>query len=152
MDENGKAMDKAMRLLSSRAHSRRELGRKLYQRGFSSGTISFVIAECERLGFLNDEDFASDYAEELRNKGYGAGKVRNSLAQKGIDRGIIDEEIAGTEKDDEYSRAETALEKKLRTLKNEKDIRKRKEKAYRFLISRGFSGEIVSELLRKETI
>lgn len=150
MDETGKAMDKAMRLLSSRAHSRRELERKLYQRGFSSGTILFVVAECERLGFLNDEDFASNFAEELRTKGYGAGKVRNALALKGVERGIIEETSAATDRDEEYSRAQLALGKKLKTLKNEKDLRKRKEKAYRFLLSRGFSGDIVSELLRKE--
>ena len=149
MDENAKAMDKAMRLLSSRAHSRRELGRKLYQRGFSSTAVSFAISECERLGLLNDEGFASDFAEELRGKGYGAGKIRNALALKGVERGIIEQAALKTDREEEYSRAEIALEKKLRTLKNETDARKRKEKAYRFLVSRGFSSDIASELLRK---
>ena len=49
--------------------------------------------------------------------------------------------------DDEAARR--ALEYKLRMLSKERDLRKKREKAFRFLVSRGFSGAVIRELFSK---
>ena len=148
MQNNNEVLKKAFDLLSRRAHSTKELRDKLYKREFSKRDIDTVIAECERLGFLNDELFANDYAAELGGQGKGIFKIKMKLRDKGLSEDNIEkalEKIA----DNEQENAENALSRKMRSLINEKDINKRRQKAYRFLAYRGFSSDIITKLMDK---
>ena len=49
---------------------------------------------------------------------------------------------------DERNNAGKILEKKRKKFEPEADLKKRKEKIYRFLCSRGFSKYVISELVR----
>ena len=49
---------------------------------------------------------------------------------------------------DERENAGKILQKKEKTFEPEEDLKKRKEKIYRFLCSRGFSKYVISELIR----
>jgi regulatory protein len=145
---NNKVLKKAFDLLSRRAHSTKELRDKLYKREFSKRDIDTVLAECERLGLLNDELFANDYAAELGGQGKGRFKIKMKLRSKGLPEDNIEkalEKIA----DNEQENAEQALDRKLRSLMNEEDINKRRQKAYRFLAYRGFSSDIITKLMDK---
>lgn len=86
--------ERALYLLESRSHTRKELVDKLVKN--SDEEIAEQIADrMEELGLLNDADYAERYARQLVNsKGYGMDRVRRQLAQKGIDRELIDEQIA----------------------------------------------------------
>ena len=146
MQDNNKVLKKAFDLLSRRAHSTKELRDKLYKREFSKRDIDTVIAECERLGFLNDELFANDYAAELGGQGKGSFKIKMKLRDKGLSEDNIEkalEKIA----DNEQENAENALSRKMRSLINEEDINKRRQKAYRFLAYRGFSSDVITKLI-----
>jgi SOS response regulatory protein OraA/RecX len=57
----------AFRLLSMRNYHSRALFRKLESKGYSKEICEQVVAECKRLGFLQDEGFV---LQELR-RGYG---------------------------------------------------------------------------------
>ena len=145
MDSN-EVRQKAFDLLARRAHSTKELRDKLYKRNYGKRDIDTVIAECERLGFLNDELFASDYAAELSGQGKGAFKIRMKLRNKGLSEDSIEkalEKISGCEEES----AMQALKGKLRSLIHEKDINKRRQKAYRFLAYRGFSSDIIAKTM-----
>ena len=50
---------------------------------------------------------------------------------------------------DEAENALRVFQKKLPAFEREKDLRKRKEKIYRFLYSRGFSQAVISEIINK---
>src|SRR5436305_410877 len=50
--------DHAMKLLSMRLHSRREMQRKLARHEFGNAIIEDVLQDLARLGYLNDEQFA----------------------------------------------------------------------------------------------
>src|SRR5687768_9569765 len=50
--------DTAMDYLGRRLHSRRELRAKLMRKEFGEAIIDDVLRELERLGYLNDEQFA----------------------------------------------------------------------------------------------
>lgn len=144
--DNNKVLKKAFDLLSRRAHSIKELRDKLYKREFFKCDIDTVITECERLGLLNDELFANDYAAELSGQGKGRFRVKMKLRNKGLSEDNIEkalEKIA----DNEEENAENALNRKLRSLINEEDINKRRQKAYRFLAYRGFSSDIITKLM-----
>jgi len=153
-DEFQKAYDKALRLLTSRDHSVFELRSKLIQRGFSSDVARRVIEECRRLNLVDDERFARNYSEELKSRGCGGVKIKNSLRRKRIDAELIAEVMPDSpeEKADEYERARAIFLRKLESLKKESDPRKKKDKLCRHLASKGFSSgvvfRLVGELLR----
>lgn len=145
---NPEVQKKAYDLLSRRAHSSQELRVKLSKKDFSARDIDKVIAECERLGFLNDELFAKDYAAELGRQGKGSYRIQMQLRKKGLPDELIEQAML-REEDSEVENAENALRGKLRSLIHEDDINKRRQKAYRFLAYRGFSADIISKLMDK---
>lgn len=142
------AANLALRLLSRRSHTRLELSLKLKRRGFDRKIIDPVVAECERLGYLNDEALARTYRKQMTEKGYGARYVQMAMNQKGFtDRDI---EMAFSDYDrgvDERTAAQRALVRKAKTLNHLPDNLKKKQKLYRFLCSRGFSRATVFEVL-----
>lgn len=151
MDEKEyrKAFDKALNILTRRQHSREELRRKLFLKGFTSSLISNILAELERINLVNDETFAMDYMNELKGKGYGVFRIKRALANKGISNELATNLLSSENSpDDEVERAREAMNRKLRSLRNEKDLQKKRAKIFRFLASRGFSGETISKLLR----
>ena len=146
MESNNKVLKKAYDLLSRRAHSTQELRNKLYKREFSKHDIDTVIAECERLNFLDDKQFARDYAAELGGQGKGRFKIKMKLRNKGLSERDIEDALDKLG-DCEQENAKQALNAKLRSLIHETDINKRRQKAYRFLAYRGFSSDIITKLM-----
>lgn len=143
---NNDALKKAYDLLARRAHSTQELRNKLYKRKFSKKDIETVISECKRLGFLNDEQFAADYASELSGQGKGPFRIKMKLREKGLSETAIEEALDKLTFGEEES-AEQVLKEKLRSFANEPDLNRRRQKACRFLAYRGFSADVISRLL-----
>ena len=149
-EEHTKALKKAFDLLSRREHSCSELKTKLYSRKFSSSSIEYTLNECERLGFINDLNFATRYVAELQFKSYGIFRLREKLYRKGISKDIIETVLAKLDQNEEKQSARALMEKKLHQLRRETDEQKKRQKLYRYLISRGFSSDIVRELMNEE--
>lgn len=143
-----KVLDTAFRILTRRGHSRSELEMKLKKKEYQEELIVSVLDECERLGFVNDVEFARQYCEELKYRKYGERKIQMYMIKKGLDRDLIQSTIEEFDSvDDQFERAIEALSKKMRSLSRESDPWKKREKAYRFLVSRGFSGGVVSKVI-----
>ncbi len=138
------AMDTAVRLLAPRQHTEAELRRKLGKRGVDPETVDAVLAECRDRKYVDDAATARFYLAELIRKDYGVNRVREAMRGKGFDEALIDaiaDEYAGSA--DERGAARKALAKKRPALAREPDPRKRREKAYRFLAGKGFTGEVI---------
>lgn len=146
-EERAKVLKKAFALLSRRDHSRSELQTKLVRRNFAYDNIEYVLSECERLGFIDDDKFAARYVEELRCNGYGIFRLREKLYRKGISKEIITSTLAALDMNEEKTLACEAMANKLRQLSRENDEQKKRQKLYRYLISRGFAADMVRELL-----
>jgi len=144
-----KAMNTAVRILTNRDHSKYELKQKLQQRGFASKVIDTVIAECERLDYINDPRTAHIYILQLKRKCFGKRYIRMALKKKRL-RGAVVENLLleNYPEADERENAGKMLEKKRQTFEPEEDLKKRKEKTYRFLCSRGFSKDVITNLIR----
>lgn len=84
--------ERALYLLESRSHTRKELVDKLTKTS-DEELAELVACRMEELGLINDEDYAERYTRQLVNKGYGAQRVRRQLAQKGINREQIDRQL-----------------------------------------------------------
>jgi len=138
-----------MKFLASREYSVLELKKKL-QKKFSEKNddiekiLQFLISK----KFLSDQRFAEIFLDSLLQNSPG-GKI--FLEKKMKLRGISPEiyEKIFTEKkifETEKIRAKKLAEKKLNFLLS-LDKKKKEEKIYRFLISRGFSFQIAREVL-----
>ncbi len=145
-------MDTAIRILARRSHASAEIRQKLRQRGFDADIIHTVISECERMHYIDDGETAGQYFRELKNKGCGPQRIRADMKKKGLwgDSAelLVSEYAESTEEKEMLCQV---FEKKKAAFDREKDGRKRKDKIFRFLSSRGFSAGLISELLRQET-
>ncbi len=99
--------------------------------------IELVIERLRELDYLNDQSYLQNYiADRIRFRPRGEFMIRQELRKKGIDKKLLDDYLM-TEKVDELGAAKKLLESKKRRWMNE-NIQKQKEKAYRFLASKGF--------------
>jgi len=137
----------ALQILARRAHSRAELAAKLTRRGFGQPQIDAVLDRCLQLGYLNDADWAQIQIGQLIAKGYGSHYIRHSLRGKGIEANLVEAAIAGTGGNWEAEAAGKALDKKQASLARQNDPAKRRAKAYRFLVQRGFSAEAIAQAM-----
>lgn len=140
-------MEMAMKLLGVRPHSEYELFNKLKKRGYLLSEINAALVDCTRYGFINDEVFARDYATLLSSRGYGKYVITQKLRTLRINGDFINLALSTLENSDEE--AEKAFNFKMRMLKNENDIRKKREKIYRFMMTRGFSSDLIRDLWEK---
>lgn len=153
--------DYAVRLLARRSYSIASLRKKMLEKEYDETAVGEVIRRFVRCGYLNDHLFAESLAGSLHNAGYGRKRIIAKLREKGVPRDTIKETLEKMEEkeedtplfssvpeknlhasDGENSAAVKALKSKWRTWKKESDIRKKKEKALRFLAGRGFEAGI----------
>ena len=144
-------MNTALRILANRDHSKYELKQKLQQRGFGNKVINTVIVECERFNYINDIRTADIYISQLKRKCFGKRYIRMALRKKRLGGTAIENILQENySEDDELENAGKLLGKKKEAFEREADQKKRREKMYRFLYSRGFSPAVISDLVRNE--
>ena len=136
-----------MRILSVRGHSVAELTAKLRRAGYPAEDTRQAVEECVRRRYLNDELLAEDCAALWRERGHGSRSIRYKLRQRGLSEELTENAISDT-LEQENDSAVSAIESRFYTLLREKDPRKRRAKALRFLASRGFSGAAISAAMR----
>lgn len=84
-----RAYNKGIDLLSRRAHAKKELIDKI-SKTYEKKYVIIAVNALEEKGYVNDEDFASQYYSHLKErKHFGKKRISLELAKKGVDRGII---------------------------------------------------------------
>jgi len=136
-------MHKAVDLLARREHSEKELKQKLSRYDFESDLIDGVLEELIERDYLNDWRFARLWMSHRIDKGYGPYQVESGVIAKGVSRFIAAEILIELDVDwmqhlhqvygSRYSRGCLDDDERL--------------KQARFLQYRGFSREMISELL-----
>ena len=140
-----KVWSKALNILNRRDHSVNELKGKLFDRELPAKQIYEVIEELQRLGFLNDENFAEMYTEDLLRRGYGAMRIKNYLYKKRLSSDLIDKMIVKIDFSEQIQTAVKLIENKLRGgFRREKDPYKLQQKLTRHLIGRGFTFDVIN--------
>ena len=91
---NERLRDKALNLLSYRAHSRRELHDKLLRKGAEEDETEEVLDWLTDQGFLNDWDYAGMIVRKYRRKGYERWRIRAELFKRGIEREIREDVLS----------------------------------------------------------
>ncbi len=147
-----RARNAAYRYLTIRPRSRAEVEQKLRDRGFLPSVVSSVIDHLLRLGYLNDEQFARQWAAaRIRSRGFGRRRIAQELRVRGIDRDTIGTVLNGLfEESSELDVARKEADRKLKTLSRfEPEVRKRRLAG--FLERKGFPSEIIRGIIRTTT-
>jgi len=145
------AMNAAVRILTHRDHSRYELKRKLQQRGFASEVIDAVIQECERFSYIDDQRTARVYISQLKRKRFGKRYIRMALKKKRLYGAAIEEILIENYAEiEERNNTDKLMGKKMKAFNREEDLKKRRDKIYRFLYSRGFDKDVIADLIRDQ--
>ncbi|CDC68387.1 regulatory protein RecX [Oscillibacter sp. CAG:155] len=80
-------------LVGKRAMSRRDLERKLRDRGASEAEARYAAEWLEAIGAINDADYAAVLARHCADLGYGPQRVREKLYEKGVPRELWDDAL-----------------------------------------------------------
>lgn len=142
-----KAKAAALRLLSGRAYTRKEIRDKLVKREFDASAIETTMADLDRLGLVDDRHFAKRFVDErLRLKPCGRVLLKQNLRRRGVPVEIIDEALEEAfDVVDTKAMAYDVLSARARRYKGlEKD--KALNRMYGFLGRRGFDGSTAREV------
>lgn len=134
---------RALRLLAGREHSRAELQRKLSAHETEPGELAKALDELEAKGFINEQRVLESVLHR-RSARLGASRVRQELQAKGLDPQAVAEAVAGLQGSEE-ARARDVWRK--RFAGPPADAAER-GKQMRFLLTRGFSAEVVRRVVR----
>jgi regulatory protein len=135
-------MGRALRLLSSREHSRAELQTKLQPFEETPGALTAVLDKLVEKDFINEGRVVASILHRRAPK-LGASRIQQELKAKGLEPQAIADAVAQL-RSTELARAREVWRKKF-----DQPARDAAERAkqYRFLATRGFSGEVVAKLL-----
>jgi regulatory protein len=145
-DEQSKATNSALLLLTSRPRSVKELRTRLKQKGYSEGAIDAAIAKVEGWHYVDDDAFARFWVENRgANRPRGRRLLEQELRQKGVDREIAQHAIedAGL---DERADAIQLARAKMRSYAN-LDRETARRRLSGFLARKGYGYDVIKPAL-----
>lgn len=137
------ALQRATDLLASQEQSTAVLRQKLLARNYEAAEVDEALAKLKQYNYLNDEDacrrqFENFYSEERLS----LRQIFVKLIQRGFDKNFIEQLVPEDSDERERRVAEKLLAKKFSRRKNFD-----RAKAWQFLNTRGFDGEIISAVV-----
>lgn len=136
--------ERAMNYLARREHSRAELARKLSQHG-EADDIATLLDQLERENLLSNARYAESLAHSRAGR-HGSVRLKSELREKGVPEAILTEVVCQA-RDGDLAAARAVWLKKFGEPPT--DARDR-AKQQRFLLGRGFPGEVVRKVVGGE--
>jgi regulatory protein len=147
---NESAYDTAVRYLGPRPRSVLEVRRHLAKKRYDEHEVAEAIGRLRDRGYVDDSAFARYWLEQRdRYRPKGPYALRSELRAKGVTGDVIDSALAhATAGRDEADSALAAIQPRLARWR-ELSERERKAKAQAFLAQRGFSFEVIEDVLAR---
>ena len=134
---------RAANMVSARTLSKRELTRRLVQKGAAADDADAAVDYLERIGALDDASYAAMLVRHYSAQGFGAARLRGELYRRGVPRELWDAALAEAPEVQETLARVIASKTKGKPL-NEKDTKRLADA----LLRRGFSWSEVRSALR----
>lgn len=134
---------RALRLLSQREHSRAELVTKLTRHVQEGDDLAAVLDDLQAKDFINETRVVESVVHRRASR-LGAARIRQELQAKGLPAEAVQHAVDQL-KDTELDRAREVWRRKFGTVAEEAQAR---AKQMRFLMTRGFSGDVVHRVVR----
>jgi regulatory protein len=144
-----KAKNYAFLLLKFRLRSEKELYLRLKKKGFPEEVIKQTLIFLKDKNFIDDNLFAKSWIESRLKRPLGLRRIKEELKLKGLDKEIIDAKIGEAKKnycEEEYVRR--IAQDKFDKLKGI-EIYRAKRRVYALLLRRGFSPEVVIDVVNE---
>lgn len=141
----------AYSFLSYRQRSKKELSQKLREKKITAPVIDKIISLLEDQKYIDDKAYAKFFIDiKLSSKPMGKRLLQNKLSEKGIDKETTEMILTENYTEDKEIESARILLRKYSSKIKGKDEHIKKQKCYRYLISRGFSFDIVNIVVNKE--
>jgi regulatory protein len=138
------AFERALEALAQKERTAAELGAWLAKRGFEPAQIADAVERLVAAGALDDEAFARRFAADKRElRGWGPERIREALAERGLERELIAAAIA-EDHPEQLRRALALLQRRGETPVDEPS----RARALGFLARRGYEPELAYEAVR----
>jgi len=141
--------ESALRFLSRRPHSIKELKDKLFNKSKNIQSIDKIIKEFHENNYLNDESFAEAFiADEIRLKYSGPLLIKNKLLSKGVNGEIIDSKLNDAyDEPIQLKNCKLLAEKKLNIINKNLSASDRKSKLVNYLKQKGYHWDIIKQVI-----
>lgn len=116
-EQESRARDICLRLLTDRARTVKELGDALRRKEIPDEVAHRVLERFDEVGLVDDQAFAEQWVRSRhRHRGLGKRAIAMELHRKGVDREIADEALTGIDDASERDRARELVVRRLRSL------------------------------------
>jgi regulatory protein len=141
------ARDVAYRYLGYRARTVAEVQRHLETKRVEPDTIREVIDELAEQGYLDDEKFAQQFAEDKRLlESWGADRIERELRRRGLGGEQVSAAVEAQDHDSELEAAVGVLRRKFAVPpEHPRDL----DRALRTLVRKGYDLELAHDALRR---
>ncbi|MBE5754280.1 MAG: hypothetical protein E7340_02975 [Clostridiales bacterium] len=140
--EKQEALGKAVDYISKALKTKKQVKDYLLRKGYSEDIVWFCIDKLKEYAYVDDVEYSKRYINSV-SKTNGKKLVEYKLMSKGVKKEDISTAFENTEIDAKEN-AKAVAEKYLKNKERTKEV---KAKAYRYLISRGFSYDEASYAL-----
>lgn len=142
------ATEVAIRALTSRPRSEREIRDRLRQKGFEPPVVDQVVRQLQEWRYLDDADFARYWIENRdNNRPRGKRLLEQELRLKGVDRETIAEAF-GEEERDELAAAMAVAERKASAMRS-LPAEVRQQRLMGYLARRGFDYDTIKQVVKR---
>ncbi len=142
--EKNTAFDKALTHISATMKTQKQIRDFLVKKGYLPAVIDYVIEKMNSYNFLNDGVYAEAYVESAAKR-KGGKLIKMELRSKGISEMEIDAALDTLDEEQEIATASDILGKYMRNKTNDVATL---QKAYRYLMGKGFSYEVAKAALK----
>lgn len=150
------AIDKAIYYLNIKPRTRKQVIDYLEKKEYPSDEIKQVIESLEEYHYIDDENYCRLYFEMGFEKGRGIARIKRELAEKGVEKALIDQVLEEMDSvPDQYEMALELGQSLLYEFRYDaeeeytyEDKQKLRAKLSRRLASRGYPADIVYKVAR----
>lgn len=140
------AKSRALRIINTRPMSRKEMFKRLIEKGETPENAEYCADWLCEMGLINDESYAGSIVRHYAAKGYGITRIRQELNRHGIDREIWEDALEQMPEQDDK------IERFLRSRLTDPDDRAQVKKVTDALFRRGYTWDQIKHALNNYTL
>ncbi len=144
-DNPRSSFNKALRFLSYRARSTKEINDYLVKNNFSETEITETIEKLIDYKFLDDREFSKNFINSRQIRGKSKRMISFELKYKGVNKDIAEQTLSASQED--IITAGKYIEKRIHQFEK-LEPEKKNQRIISRLRSRGYNWDIIKEVLK----
>ncbi len=132
--QKGEALEKALTYVSKTIKTKRQVKDYLLKKGYPEEVVLYVVDKLKEYGYVDDVEFSKRFIESAAGS-----QGRRLIEYKLMSKGVKKEDVASAYEVLDFSRGDSAYNVAQKYLRNKEKNKENIQKAYRYLIGRGFS-------------